>query len=247
MAKTKLYGMDGSVKGDIEVPKCFDSTIREDIIKKVFLNTERRQAYGPNLTAGSMYSASGVFHQTQGRKYKTKKGLGISRVPRKIMSSRGTRISRVGASIPGARGGREAHPPKAIRQWTGAINKKERVMALNGLIAATGSFDKLQAYYPKTDFSKISLPIVVEEKFVEQNKTKKIKEAVEKVLGSAKTILGRNRILIVSDKVPKITHSEFDFAGAHELNVLALAPSGKPGRLVIYTDGALAKLKNRIK
>ena len=245
MAKTKLFSVEGNVKGDIDLPKCFDSTIRTDIIKKVYLNTNRRQAYGPNLVAGSMYSASGIFHQTQGRKYKTKKGLGISRVPRKIMSNRGTRISRVGASIPGTRGGREAHPPKVNRNWVGVINKKERVMALNGMIAATGSLKKLQEYYPKTDFSKVSLPLVVEEKFVNIGKTKAMHAAVEKILGSAKTLLGVNRILIVSDKAPKILHSVFDFAEAGELNVLTLAPSGKPGRLVIYTDGALAKLNKR--
>ena len=55
----------------------------------------------------------------------------------------------------------------------------------------------------------------------------------------------KNRILIVSENTPKISHSEFDYSGAQELNVLSLAPSGKPGRLVIYTDGALAKLKSR--
>ncbi len=245
MAKAKILTVEGSVKGEIELPKCFETGVREDIVRKAFLTLSKRQPYGSFPLAGQLYSASGIFHQTQGRKYKTKKGLGISRIPRKIMSRKGVRVSRVGATIPGTRGGREAHPPKASKIWTGSINKKEMKMAINSLISATTSKDLLQKYYPKADFSKINLPLVVEENLVNLDKTKKLKESVSKILGNASYLAERNKVLIISDKAPKFSHSAFEFAKAEELNVTTLAPSGKPGRLTIYTEGAIEKLRKR--
>ena len=243
--KANILSVEGNVKGEVELPKCFGTKLRTDIIKKAFRTFDTRQPYGGFPLAGQMKSASGKFHQTQKRKYKGKKGLGISRIPRKIMSRRGTRFTRVGATIPGTKGGREAHPPRVGRIWVGVINQKEKTLALNSLIAATASMESLKEYYPKVDFSKISLPLVVEEKLMDLDKAKNFIGAVEKILGNAKKLARKGGVLVISGKEPKNSISSIEVVKAESVNVLDLAPSGKPGRLVIYTDGALEKLKSR--
>lgn len=241
--KAKIFSIDGNVKGEIELPKCFDSKIREDIIKRAFMTFDKRQPYGSFPRAGHSV-ASGVFSHRR-RANKGAYGIGISRIPRKIMSHRGSRFTRVGATMPGTRGGRQAHPPKSAKVWVGKMNKKEKMAALRGLIASTTSLEMLKEYYPKINFGNMALPIIVEEKITEIGKTKQLKETLGKLLGNAKALARKGGVLIVAGKEPKISHSLVDFAKADSINVFDLAPSGKPGRLVIYTDGAIEKLRSK--
>lgn len=236
--KTKLFGVDGAVKGEVTLPKCFEVSIRGDIIAKALRSIMVRQPYGSYVLAGKEVSASGKVRHAR-RAYKTAYGSGISRVPRKTMSGRGIRHSRVGAFIPGTRGGRRAHPPKIEKIWTGTVNKKEKKIAFNSLIASTASEKELSKTYPKIDFSKLNLPLVVEDKITDVEKTKQLKELLAKILGNAKSLLEKSSVLIVSEKPMKRKYSFIDSAKAEELNIQTLAPSG---RLVVYTEGALEKL-----
>lgn len=242
--KVKVFAVNGEVKGEVSLPKIFEAVIREDIIKKALRSVTTRQPYGSFYRAGQQHSAAGKFKHRR-RDYKTLYGVGqATRVPKKIMSRRGTRFTTVGASMPGTVGGRRAHPPKVEKVLVGNINKKERTAALRGLIAATASLEILKERYPKVDLSKLSLPLIVEEKITELNKTKKVKELINKMLGEAKSLV-KNKILLVSEKAPKVTHAFIETIKAEELNIQKLAPSGKPGRIVIYTEGAISKLEKR--
>ncbi|MFC1686286.1 50S ribosomal protein L4 [Nanoarchaeota archaeon] len=242
--KAKVFTVDGGVKGEVNLPKCFEGKVRESIIMKALRSISTRQPYGSYILAGKEVSASGKQshrrHAWQGIY-----GMGISRVPRKTMSSGGTRFNRVGAFAPGTRGGRVGHPPKTDKIWTRNINKKEKKVAFNSLIAATASEEKLKERYPKLDFSKMSLPLVVEDKIVSVEKSKNMKEILKKILGDGKHLLNKGSILLVTEKEMKRKHSFLDSAKAEELNILMLAPSGKPGRLVVYTEGAIEKLRKK--
>ena len=241
--KAKVFTVNGEVKGEINLPKIFEVAIREDIIKKALRSVTTRQAYGSFLRAGKQHSAAGKMKHRR-RDYKTLYGVGQSRIPRKIMRRSGTRFTTVGAFMPGTVGGRRAHPPKTEKIWTRNINKKERTAALKSLIAATASLETLKERYPKVDFSKLSLPLIVEEKITELEKTKKLRELLNKILGNAKVLM-KNKILLVSEKVPKVSHSIIESVKADDLNIQKLAPSGKPGRIVIYTEGAVSRLEKR--
>ena len=239
--KAKVFTVKGEVKGEVTLPKCFESKIREDIIAKALRAVFTRQAYGSYVLAGKEASASGKLSHAR-RAYKTLYGAGQSRVPRKTFTARGTRFSRAGAFVPGTVGGRKGHPPKVDKIWSGRINKKEKKVAFNSLIAATASQSKLKETYPKADFSKLSFPIVVEDKVGDFEKSKKLRELLNKILGNAKDILERNRVLLVSEKDTKREHPFIDSVKAEELNIQHLAPVG---RIVVYTEGAIGKLKKK--
>jgi len=242
--KAKVFTVEGEVKKELALPKCFETVIRSDIVAKALRAFTTKQPYGNSPIAGFQHSARGKVSHAR-RAYKTHYGSGISRVPRKTMSRRGIRHTRVGAGIPGARGGPEAHPPKVEKILVRNINKKEKKLAFRSLIASTASEKVLKERYPKVDFSKISLPFVVDDKIIEIEKTKKLKELLQKILGTAKDLLGKKGVLLVHEKPLKIKHSFVDSIKAGELSVQHLVSSGKPGRLVIYTEGAISQIGKR--
>jgi len=128
--KAKVLNVKGEKVKEIELPSCFNEEIREDIIKKVFHASLRKQPYAPNIIAGMKHSASGKLRHAR-RKWKTTYGYGISRVPRKIHMRRGSRFFWVAATVASARGGRQAHPPKVeAMKKRKKINKKEKRIAL---------------------------------------------------------------------------------------------------------------------
>ena len=129
--------------GKKEIPACFQSTVRPDLVKKAVLaiRANNRQAYGADPTAG-MKQISRVSRRR--RDYQTSYGHGISRVPRKVLNRRGTRFYWVGAIAAGTVGGKAAHPPKAEKNWMQKINKKENRLAIKAALAATMYKDLVQ-------------------------------------------------------------------------------------------------------
>jgi len=69
-------------------------------------------------------------------------------------------------------GGRRAHPPKVERNWKEKINRKERLIAKNSAIAATANKEIVVKRGHKFN-EKLSLPIVVDDKFEKIKKTKR--------------------------------------------------------------------------
>lgn len=238
--KAQIFSTDGNVKGSMEIPKFFEKKGREDIVRKVFLANPKRQPYGAFERAGMEHSAHGIFKHRR-RAYKGQYGIGISRTPAKVMSHTGTRFTRMGAFAANTRGGREAHPPKSSKIWGGEINKKENSMALMSALSLSSSIEALKEYYPKTDFSELSLPVIVEDRIAEIGKAKEIRKAVSKILGKAADLAGKS-ILIVAEKKIKAKNLGFESKKAEELNIIDLAPSGKPGRFVIFTESSIKEL-----
>jgi large subunit ribosomal protein L4e len=158
-----VYSIDGKVKGSSELPDAFNSEIRPDLIKRAVVASlsNRRQPYGPSPTAGMRHSV-----ETWG------KGRGVSRVQRIVNEFRG-------AQAPGTVGGRRAHPPKA-RSWKMKINRKERRAAKLAALSATASFD-LVSERGHIIGPKVTLPVVVEDKFEEIDTTKDVIKALTKL------------------------------------------------------------------
>lgn len=249
MKKVNIYRIDGTSKEQIDLPDIFNTPYRPDIIRKAFniLRSNKRQPYGSDPLAGTKHAVASAG-----------KGRGMSRVPRLTQGQRG-------ALAPCVVGGRRAHPPKPERNWKEKINKKEKTLAKNSAIAATSNKEIITKRGHKYN-DKITLPIIIDDKFEKITKTKDVITALDK-LGVYDDILraangkhiragkGKARarkykkpksILIVSTKV-EIQKSSKNLSGVDvvkpkEINIEHLAPGGEPGRLTIFTKSALKEI-----
>ena len=229
--KGQILTITGEKKGEIELPKCFESPIRKDLIKRAYEAelSSSRQPYGAFPKAGKEVSAAGKLHRVR-HTWKGTYGYGISRVPRKIMTRRGNRFFWVGAFAPGTRGGRQAHPPQAEKNWKRKINKKERLIALKSILASSASKELEKKY-------DLKLPIIIEEKITEIKKTKELKEILKKIC----PVL--DKALIISDKDMKTKGIGLPVIKVSKLSLLDLAPSGSPTKILIFTENSIKELE----
>jgi len=249
MVKVNVYGIDGNSKNKIDLPDVFETPYRPDIIRKSFnvLHSNKRQAYGSDPFAGTKHATASVG-----------KGRGMSRVPRLTQGNRA-------ALAPCVVGGRRAHPPKSEKNWKEKINKKENLVAKNSAIAATANKEIVMERGHKFD-EKITLPIIVEDKFESIVKTKDMIKVLDKI-GVYDDVLratngkhiragkGKSRgrkyktpksILIVASK-DNITKSSRNLTGVdivspNQINIELIAPGGDAGRLTIFTESALKEI-----
>jgi len=264
--KSKILDINGKEKGNIELPKFFSDTVREDVVAMVLETKKVKQPYSPSPVAGKQNSASGNIQHTRSV-WKTMQGKGISRVPRKIMSRRGSQFNWVGAEIPNARGGRRAHPPKIESMInTKKINKREMELALKSAIGATASEKIVSRKYATLNDKKfIGLPFIVETKFLTL-KTKALVDSLEKILGKelfevalkkrkVRSGVGKMRgrkykknagLLLVVGNEEKIKTNIIDVKMTKNLNVTDLAAGGI-GRLTVYTEKAVNELGEKLK
>jgi large subunit ribosomal protein L4e len=249
--KVNLYSINGKTKKKINLPKVFFEEVRTDIIRRAVKASQanRRQPYGPNPKSGMRHAVS-----TWG------KGRGVARVQR---LSQG----RTAAESPNVVGGRRAHPPRPKRDWSEKINNKERKKARNSALSATKEA-KLVARRGHKFKKSITVPIVVEDSF---EKITTVKEAVstlrklgvrgdlERARNGVHIRAGRGKmrgrkyrkpkslLLVVKDH-EKASRGFGNLPGidvttpAH-LNIELLAPGGMPGRLTLFTEGALKQLE----
>ena len=247
--KAKVFGIDGNVIKEIEIPSCFNFEYRPDLIKKAFnvIRANRRQPYGAKRTAGLEYVAHSFGP-----------GRGMARVPR-LPSGRA-------AKVPGVVKGRRAHPPKVEKIWERKINKKEMLLARLSALSATLNEKLVRQRGHKFK----ELPVIVENKFEELNKTKELLEVLEK-LGLKEDIerakegkrvrAGKGKMRGRKYKIPKsllivVKNEEnikraasnllgVDVVTPDNINVEHLAPGGHAGRLTLYTLNALERLGDK--
>lgn len=261
----KLDILDISKKkvGEVDLPMQFNEEVRPDLIKRAVLAIQsgKRQAYGAMPEAGKRAS---VKLSKRRRKYRGMYGFGIARTPRKILSRRGTRMFWVGAFSPNTVGGRRAHPPKAEKVFQKKINKKERKKAIRMGIAATviGNLVKKRGHIIPDNY-----PFVLDKKFEELSKTKDVigylkSFGLEKELertSKKKVRAGRGKsrgrkyktktgpLIVVSEKsnIMKAANNipGTDIVNVKALNAELLAPGEMPGRLTLWTTGALEVLE----
>ena len=190
--------------------------------------------------------------------------VGHARKPR-LKNRRGLLYGRV-AGIPGVVGGPKAHPPKAMKVWEEKINAKEKRKATDSAIAATASAE-LAKRRGHIFSDTVSFPIIVESGLESLGKTKSVAGAFE-ALGimadvdkaKAKRQIragkgkkrgrkhkGRKSVLIVAKDSGKIFRAARNMEGVdvisvRDLNADLLAPGAQPGRLTVWTEGAIRAL-----
>ncbi len=247
----KVYNLEGETLKEIELPSFFNEEYRPDLIKRAFLSafTARLQPKGTDLLAGKRRSAESYG-----------KGYGLARVPR-LPGGRA-------AFAPMAVGGRRAHPPKVEKILWERINKKERIKAIKSALSATKDIELVKERGHK--FSITELPIVVDNEFENLKKTKEVYNVFEK-FGIAEDIIrakegikiragkGKMRgrrykkpksvLVVVGDRCEAILASRnlpgVDVITAKDLGIIHLAPGGVAGRLTVFTENAIEKLKER--
>jgi large subunit ribosomal protein L4e len=254
--QVRVYSLDGKPMKSVDLPPVFRSEVRTDLIRRAVtaFQANRRQTYGPRPDAGMRHSVRWAG-----------KGHGVSRVPR----IRGTMI---GAQAPGTVGGRKAHPPRLEKIWAKKINDKERRLARNAALAALKE-PVLVAGRGHRFREGTSLPVVVEDGIeglgAEDRFTKAgiavlehlgLWDDVDRAKGGRHVRAGRGKmrgrryrmpksLLIVVKDVAKVRRAFGNLPGVevvspNALSAEVLAPGGDPGRLAVFSEGALETLRS---
>jgi len=262
--KAKISDINGKEKGTIELPKYFESDIREDIVAKVIESRKRQQPYSPSPVAGKQHSAKGLIVHAR-HVWRSGYGRGQSRVPRKIFSRKGSQFNWAAAEVPNARGGMRAHPPK-ITQFLNElkINKKELKIAFASAVAATASEKYIAKKYSTIEKIDKKAPFVISSE-ITKLKTKQILAELKAVLGNLYDVsikeksirAGRGKLrgrkykanagmILVLGNGEKLKTKLFEVKQAKELNVTDLANGGL-GRVTVYTEKAIKDLGEKEK
>lgn len=259
--KAEVVGLNGKASGEVEVPSVFSTTLRPDLVKRVFwlVGSHGFQPKGRDPMAGERTTAETHSPPT---------GTGRSRIPR----VKGERYSRGGLAggVASVVKGRLPHPPRSEKVIHFAVNKKERRLATDSAIAYTANLQSVQARGHRV--RKLALPIVVADDLETVEKTSELvsflekvqlKPELERVDGRTKRRTGKRRlrgrvyksavgplIVVTNDRgvgraaggIPGV-----DVMRVESLSVLDLAPGGVPGRLTLWTESALSALDARSK
>ncbi|WP_254768885.1 50S ribosomal protein L4 [Salinilacihabitans rarus] len=243
--------LDGAEADSVDLPAVFDTEYRPDLIARAVraAQANRKQDYGADEFAGMRTPAESFGS-----------GRGMAHVPRQ--NGRGRRV-------PQTVKGRKAHPPKAEKDWTESINKKERKLAVRSAVAATADAELVAERGHAFDDG-LDLPLVVSDEFEDLVKTKEVVAFLEEVgvhadverADEGRSVrAGRGKTRGRKYKQPKsilfVTSSETgpskaarnlagaDVATAAEVCAEDLAPGAQPGRLTIWTESALEEVADR--
>ena len=247
----EIFDLQGKSTGKITLPKVFSTPLRPDVIKRAVLaiQSNRLQPQGRDPMAGKRTTA-----ESRGT------GMGISRVPR-IKGGSG----RAGFA-PSTVGGRQPHPPRAEKIIVKDIPKKEAKFALISAIAATAQKETIVSRGHKIG-NVVQFPLVVEDAIEGLTKAKEV-EAAFASLGLEADLIrvrdsrsiragkGKRRgrkmkqaigplIIVVDGKA--LVNAASNIPGVEvttvtNLNTEMLAPGTHPGRLTVWTNGAIEKL-----
>ena len=237
----KIYSIDGKVKGDVVLPKVFETQFRPDLIQKSVIasNANTRSIHAADPTSG--LKTSGDYFGSRRRSYRQTINKGNTRLPR--VKTGGGGLGRV-VRIPQAKGGRKAHAPVG-KDYTLKVNKKEYMLALNSAIAAT--CDKELVAKRGHKFSK-DLPLIIEDKLEGLKKTKDFL-IFAKNLGFEQELetTKKKKMLIVVSKDNGIVAAAsnvfgVDVATVRDLDIDLLAPGTHPGRLTLWSESAIKDL-----
>jgi large subunit ribosomal protein L4e len=247
----EIYDLQGKSAGKIALPTVFSTPLRPDVIKRAVLaiQSNRIQPQGRDPMAGKRTSA-----ESRGT------GMAISRVPR-IKGGAGT-----AAFAPSTVGGRQPHPPRAEKIIVKQIPKKEAQLALQSAIAATAQ-KEIVASRGHAIENVLQIPLIVDNAIESLVKAKDV-EAALVVLGvlpdlirvkdSRKIRAGKGKlrgrkmkqavgplIVIVENKGLADAASNIpgvEVATVANLNTEMLAPGTHPGRLTLWSAGAIENL-----
>ncbi len=252
--RAHVLGIDGKSRATLALPLAFSLPVRPDLIRRavVAAQSHRIQPHATSPTAGVRHSVEW-----------SGKGKGVSRTPRLMGSMRG-------AQAPNTVGGRPAHPPTVDRIWAKKINRRERQLAFASALAATREA-KLASARGHLVPHGATLPYVLDDP-VEGLRTAKDARSVLVSLelwpdvrrAQASTHLhgsGRARrrgrvrttrrsLLVVTSQAGQGVGfrnlAGVDVVPVGRLSTEDLAPGGSPGRLTLFSRGAVEGLRARL-
>ena len=247
----EIFDLQGESTGKINLPSVFSTPLRPDVIKRAVLaiQSSRLQPQGRDPMAGKRTTA-----ESRGT------GSATARVPR-IKGGNGR-----AAFAPSTVKGRQPHPPRAEKKILKSIPKKEAKLALFSAIAATAQKETVASRGHKIEDVR-QIPLIVDNAIESLTRSKDVEEAF-KVLGVAGDITrvrnsrniragkGKHRgrkmkqavgplIVVVNDK--ELVNAASNVPGVEvttvaNLNTEMLAPGTHPGRLTLWTNGAIETL-----
>jgi len=259
--KVNVLDLQGNVVRTIELPKVFSTQYRPDLIKRAVLaiQSHKRQSYGTDPLAGKRTSAH--YH-------------GVRKGPHHMMNIEASRMKRIHGGppalelrarfVPQAVKGREAHPPKAEKNWKQKINKKERILAIKSAIASTILNDVVTERGHKIE--NVNIPLIVDDSIQEMKKSKEMKNFLERIglkeelkrTKNKKVRSGKGKmrgrkykrkksVLFVVLENKGILNGAKNIPGTdvclvNNLNAELLAPGIYAGRLTIWSESAIKKL-----
>ncbi|HUJ84196.1 MAG TPA: 50S ribosomal protein L4 [Candidatus Acidoferrales bacterium] len=247
----KIFDLQGESTGNITLPTVFSTPLRPDVIKRAVLaiQSSRLQPQGRDPMAGKRTSA-----ESRGT------GSATARVPR-IKGGSGR-----AAFAPSTVKGRQPHPPRAEKKILKSIPKKEAKLALFSAIAATAQKETVASRGHKIE-SVVDIPLIVDNAIEGLTKAKEVEEAMTKlgvlsditrVRNSRKIRAGKGKhrgrkmkqavgplIVVVDNKA--LGNAASNVPGVQvttvaNLNTEMLAPGTHPGRLTVWTNGAIESL-----
>lgn len=247
----EIFNLKGKSTGKITLPNVFSTPLRPDVIKRAVLaiQSSRIQPQGRDPMAGKRTTA-----ESRGT------GLALARVPR-VKGSGGR-----AAFAPSTVGGRQPHPPRAEKKILKQIPKKEAKLALTSAIAATAKKEIVASRGHAID-KVLQIPLIVEDAIEELTKAKEVEETltnlgvsqdITRVRDSRKIRAGKGKrrgrkmkqavgplIVIVENK--GLSHAASNIPGVevttvNNINTEMLAPGTHPGRLTLWTNGAIERL-----
>ncbi len=264
----KVFSLEGKVKEEIEIKNLFsEKEVREDLIKRIVvaMQSNRRKKYGRDPLAGKRTSAH--YHGSRdlppdqrmmNREMARMKRIHGDCPPHLFMTAR---------FVPQAVKGRAAHPPKAEKDWSKKVNKKEKLKAFLSALLATIKLDFVRK---RGHLYEGELPIIIEDKIEELKKTKEVFEVLKKLnldkdierAKKKKIRAGKGKrrgrkyrkkksILIVVSKKCNLQKAARNLPGVdivlyNQLNVEHLAPGTHAGRLVLWSRQAILELDKKL-
>ena len=187
-------------------------------------------------------------------------GMAMARIPRE--KGGGGKA----AFAPGTVGGRQAHPPRADSRIVKEIPKKEKRLALLSAIAATASKETVASRGHEVE-GVLEIPLVVEDSFSGLTKTKEVEETltnlglltdIYRVRESRNIRAGKGKhrgrkmkqavgpLIVIAENKGLINAASnlpgVDIVMVKNLNAELLAPGTHPGRLTLWTNGAIEQL-----
>ncbi len=247
----EIFDLQGKATGKITLPSVFSTPVRPDVIKRAVLaiQSNRLQPQGRDPMAGKRTTA-----ESRGT------GMGIARVPR-IKGGSGR-----AAFAPSTVGGRQPHPPRAEKKIVKNIPKKEAKLALTSAIAATAQKDVVAQRGHEIEKA-VQIPLIVDDAIENLTRAKDVEAAftslgiegdLTRVRDSRNVRAGKGKrrgrkmkqavgpLIVVCDGVNLVAAASnlpgVQVTTVSNLNTEMLAPGTHPGRLTVWTNGAIEQL-----
>jgi len=250
-----VHNVDGKQVRRIHLPAVFNAPVRQDLVNRMHTEVRKnaRMAHGVSPKAG---------HQTSAESWGT--GRAVARIPR--VRGGGTHRSGQGAFGNMCRGGHMFGAKKTWERIHRKVNIREKRYAVVSAIAASGSPAIVMAKGHQINRVK-EIPLVVDDKIETLKKTKEavalLKKAgawpdVVRVYKSKHQRAGKGKLrnrrmvqkrsaLVIYNKNEGVTLAFRNIPGIQtlcvdKLNLLRLAPGGRVGRFIIWSESAMKML-----